>query len=53
VLKTVSVMHQVHLAFKAFDDPDQNLARFVELRIFPRFDQFLEPWSRDIEPWLG
>jgi hypothetical protein len=38
VLKTVSIMHQVHRAFEAFDDPDQNLTRFVEQRIFPRCD---------------
>jgi hypothetical protein len=33
----------VHRAFKAFDDPNQDLTRFVELRIFPRCDQFLVP----------
>jgi hypothetical protein len=26
VLKTVRVMHQVHRAFEAFDDPDRDLA---------------------------
>jgi hypothetical protein len=52
VLRTVSVMHQVHRTFEAFDDPDRDLAQFVELRIFPRCDQFLVPWSRGIEPWL-
>jgi hypothetical protein len=35
VLRTVSVMHRVHRAFKVFDDLDRDLARFVELRIFP------------------
>jgi hypothetical protein len=35
VLRTVGVMCQVHRAFKSFDDPDRDLARFVELRIFP------------------
>jgi hypothetical protein len=49
VLKTVSVIRRVHRAFKAFDDPDQDLAQFVELRIFPRCDQFLVPWPHGIE----
>jgi hypothetical protein len=40
---TVSAMHRVHRAFEAFDDLDQDLARFIELRIFPRCDQFLVP----------
>jgi hypothetical protein len=53
VLKTVRVMHQVHRAFKAFDDPDHDLAQFVELRVFPKCDQFLVPWSRGIEPRLA
>jgi hypothetical protein len=35
VLKTVGIMHRVHRAFEAFNDPDQDLAQFVELRIFP------------------
>jgi hypothetical protein len=34
VLRTMGVMRRVHIAFKAFDDPDRDLARFVELRIF-------------------
>jgi hypothetical protein len=50
VLKTVSIMHRVHRAFEAFDDPDQDLAQFIEPRIFPMCDQFLVPWSRGIEP---
>jgi hypothetical protein len=53
VLRTISVMNLVHRAFEVFDDPDLDLARFVELRIFPSCDQFLVPWSRDIEPWLA
>jgi hypothetical protein len=52
VLRTFSIMHRVHRAFKAFDDLDRDLAMFVELRIFPRCDQFLVPWLRGIEPWL-
>jgi hypothetical protein len=35
VLKTVGIMRRVHIAFKDFDDPDRDYARFVELRIFP------------------
>jgi hypothetical protein len=53
VLRAVGVMCRVHRAFEAFDDPDRDLARFVELRIFPRCDQFFMPWSRGIEPWLS
>jgi hypothetical protein len=53
VLRTVGVMRQVHRAFKAFDDLDRDLAQFVELRIFPRCDQFLVSWSRNIKPWLA
>jgi hypothetical protein len=45
-------VRRVHRAFEAFDDSDRNLARFVELKIFPRCDQFLVPWSHGIEPWL-
>jgi hypothetical protein len=39
VLKTVR--HRVHRAFEAFDDPNWDLAQFVELRIFPSCDQVL------------
>jgi hypothetical protein len=46
VLRTVNVMHRVHRGFKAFDDPDQDLARFVELWFFPRCNQFLVPHGR-------
>jgi hypothetical protein len=53
VLKTVSIMHRVHRAFKAIDDLDQDLAQFVEIRVFPRCDQFLVPWSCGIEPELA
>jgi hypothetical protein len=52
VLMTVSVMHRVHIAFEAFDNLDRDLARFVEVRIFPMCDQFLVPLSHDIESWL-
>jgi hypothetical protein len=34
MLKTVGIMHRVRREFEAFDDPDRDLARFVELRIF-------------------
>jgi hypothetical protein len=50
VLRTVSVMHQVHRAFKAFDNPDRDLAQFIEQRVFPECDQALVPWSRGVEP---
>jgi hypothetical protein len=50
VLRTISVMRQVHKTFEAFDDPDQDLAQFVELRIFSRCDQLLVPWLCGIEP---
>jgi hypothetical protein len=53
LLKTVSVMHRVRRAFKAFDDSDRDLAQFVELRGFLGCDQFLVPWSRGIESWLA
>jgi hypothetical protein len=53
VLRTVGVMHQIQKAFKAFDDPDWDLAWFVEPRIFPRCNKFLVPWPRDIESWLA
>jgi hypothetical protein len=42
-------MHRVHRAFEAFDDPDWDLAHFVELMIFPRCDQFLVPWPHYID----
>jgi hypothetical protein len=38
VLSTVGVMRQVHRAFEAFDNPDLDLTRFVEQRIFSRCD---------------
>jgi hypothetical protein len=41
VLKTVGVKRQVYRAFEAFDNPNQDLTRFVELRIFPECDQIL------------
>ncbi len=50
---TISIMCCVHIAFEDFDDPDLDLAQFVELRIFLGCDQFLVTWSHDIEPWLA
>jgi hypothetical protein len=50
VLRTVGVMRRVHRAFEAFNNLDQDLTRFVEQRILPRCDQFLEPWLRDTWP---
>jgi hypothetical protein len=52
VLRTVRVMHRLHGAFKAFDDPDRDLTRFVELRIFLMCVHLLVPWLRDMEPCL-
>jgi hypothetical protein len=46
VLNTVGIVCRVHRAFEAFDDSDQNLAQFVELRVFPKCDQFLVSWPR-------
>jgi hypothetical protein len=43
VLKSVSVMHQVRRAFEVFDALDRDLAQFVEIKVFPRCDQFLVP----------
>jgi hypothetical protein len=35
VLKTVGIMCRVHRTFEAFGDLDQDLAQFVEPRVFP------------------
>jgi hypothetical protein len=51
VLKTVGVMHRVCRSFEAFDDPDRDLAQFMESRVFHRCDQFLMSWSRCVEPY--
>jgi hypothetical protein len=53
VLKTVGIMCRVQRTFKVFDDSDQDLARFVEPRAFPRCDQFSVPWPRGVEPKLA
>jgi hypothetical protein len=53
VLRTMGIMHRVHRAFKAFENLDQDLARFVELSIFPEYDRVLVPWSHGVEPWLA
>jgi hypothetical protein len=52
VLRIGSVERRVHRVFEDFDDSGQDLARFVELRIFLMCDQFLVPWPRGIEPWI-
>jgi hypothetical protein len=49
VLKTMRIMCRVRRAFKAFDDSDQNLAQFVELKFFLKCDQFLVSWLCCIE----
>jgi hypothetical protein len=53
VLKTMGIMCRVHKTFEAFDDSDWDLAQFVEPRVFPRCDQFLVPWPRNIKPKLA
>jgi hypothetical protein len=53
VLRTISIVHQVHRPFEGFDDSDQNLAQFVELRIFLMCDQFLVSWLCGVEPKLA
>jgi hypothetical protein len=53
VLKIVGILCRDRRAFEAFVDLDQILAQFVELRVFPRCDQFLVSWPRDIEPELA
>jgi hypothetical protein len=32
----MGMMHRVHRAFEAFDNPERDLTWFVEQRIFPR-----------------
>jgi hypothetical protein len=51
VLNTVGIMHQVRRAFEAFDDPDWDLAQFIESRVFHRCDQFLVPLPHSVEPY--
>jgi hypothetical protein len=53
VLKTVGILRLVRRAFEAFDDPDWDLAQFIESRVFHKCDQFLVPWPHGIEPWLA
>jgi hypothetical protein len=49
----MDVMHRVHRDFEAFNNPDRDNARFIELRIFPKYDKVLVPWPRGVEPWLA
>jgi hypothetical protein len=53
VTKTVGIMCRVRRAFEVFDNPDQDLTQFIELRIFLRCDQFSVSWPRGIEPMLA
>jgi hypothetical protein len=53
VPKTVGIIRQAHRAFESFDMSDQDLAQFIELRIFPRCYQFLVLWPYDIVPELA
>jgi predicted RNA-binding protein YlxR (DUF448 family) len=52
VLKTVGVMRRVHRAFEAFDDPDRDVAQFIESMVFHRCNQFLVSWSCGVEPYV-
>jgi hypothetical protein len=45
-------MCQARSAFEVFDYSDENLTRFVEVRVFHRCDQFLVSWPHGIEPEL-
>jgi hypothetical protein len=49
VFKAVGTMCRARRAFEVFDNPDRDLAQFIEPRVFHRFDQFLVSWSHDIE----
>jgi hypothetical protein len=51
VLKTVGIMRRVYRAFVAFDDPDRDLAQFIESWVFHSCDQFLVPWPHGVEPY--
>jgi hypothetical protein len=51
VLMTIGIMRRVRRAFETFDDPDRDLAHFIESRVFHRYDQFLVSWSIGIEPY--
>jgi hypothetical protein len=53
VLKTVGIVCRVRRAFKAFDESDQKLSQFIELRVFPICDQFLMSWPHGIDPELA
>jgi hypothetical protein len=52
VLKIVGIVCRVCRTFETFDDSDRDLTQFVELKVFPRCDMFLVPWSRGVEPKL-
>jgi hypothetical protein len=43
VFRVVDIIRRVHRAFKAFDNSDQDLGQFLELRIFSECDQVLVP----------
>jgi hypothetical protein len=53
VPKAVGIVCWAHSAFEDFDNLDQNLAQFVELRVFYSCGQFLVPWPHGIEPKLA
>jgi hypothetical protein len=53
VLKTMGIMCRVRRVFGAFVNSDQNLAQFVDLRDFPKRDQFLVSCLCGIEAELA
>jgi hypothetical protein len=48
----MGVMRQVLRTFEVFDNPDREIAQFVEWRVFPECDQVLVLWSHSVEPRL-
>jgi hypothetical protein len=53
VPKVVGLMCRARSAFEVFDNSDQDLTQFIEIRVFHRCDQFLVPWPRGVEPELA
>jgi hypothetical protein len=53
VPKAMSTISRAYSAFEVFDNSNQNLAQFVELRVFHVCDQFLVSWPHGIEPKLA
>jgi hypothetical protein len=53
VPKAVGTVYRARSAFEVFDNSGQNLAQFIELRVFRKCDQFLVPCPCGIEPKLA